>query len=180
MALSGRYSKKYFNKNGNLKRIKGLQFYPLKNVLMEKYKIKENEAIELADFLLLMLKYYPNQRASAQEMLNHPWLNMPSNLEYHMSDREHQSFIIKNNNLKKKESDSQADTIESDVEINMADDEDNYDSLSEKSEESSESNIEGEDDVIHIQNFNNSFAAYGQHINLNSLDRANPQFDILK
>jgi serine/threonine-protein kinase SRPK3 len=41
-ALSGRYSKvkfslkqKYFNKQGNLKRIKGLQYFPLKNVLME-------------------------------------------------------------------------------------------------------------------------------------------------
>jgi serine/threonine protein kinase len=35
-ALCGRYSKKYFNKNGNLKRIKGLQYWPLKSVLMEK------------------------------------------------------------------------------------------------------------------------------------------------
>lgn len=35
-AFCGRYSKKYFNKNGNLKRIKGLQYWPLKSVLMEK------------------------------------------------------------------------------------------------------------------------------------------------
>ena len=35
-ALCGRYSKKYFNKNGNLKRIKGLQYWPLRSVLMEK------------------------------------------------------------------------------------------------------------------------------------------------
>lgn len=33
---SGRYSKKYFDKNGNLRRIKGLQYWPLKSVLMEK------------------------------------------------------------------------------------------------------------------------------------------------
>jgi serine/threonine protein kinase len=178
-ALSGRYSKKYFGKQGNLKRIKGLQFFPLKNVLMEKYKIKEEEASALADFLLPMLKYYPNQRACAQEMLNHPWLNMPANFDCHMSEREYQSFIMKNNRKeKKKENDSQGDTVESDVEINMADDEDNYES--EESEGESDSVAGGDDDVIHIQNFNNSFAAYGQHINLNSLDRANPQFDILK
>jgi serine/threonine-protein kinase SRPK3 len=36
-AHAGKYSKKYFNKNGTLRRIKGLQFWPLKNVLMEKY-----------------------------------------------------------------------------------------------------------------------------------------------
>ena len=33
---AGKYSKKYFNKNGTLRRIKGLQFWPLKCVLMEK------------------------------------------------------------------------------------------------------------------------------------------------
>lgn len=35
-AKSGRYSKKYFDKSGNLRRIKGLQYWPLKSVLMEK------------------------------------------------------------------------------------------------------------------------------------------------
>jgi serine/threonine protein kinase len=142
--------------------------------------MKEHEASALSDFLLPMLRYYPNQRASAQEMLNHPWLSMPANFDCHMSEREYQSFIMKNNQTKKKKDHSNyGDTVDSDVEINMADDEDNYDSL-EESEESSDS-IEPEDnDMIHIANFNNSFAAYGQHINLDSLDRANPQFDILK
>ena len=37
---AGKYSKKYFNKNGTLRRIKGLQFWPLKSVLMEKYVFK--------------------------------------------------------------------------------------------------------------------------------------------
>lgn len=35
-SVSGRYSKKYFNKQGNLRRIKGLQYWPLRSVLMEK------------------------------------------------------------------------------------------------------------------------------------------------
>lgn len=37
LSACGRYSKKYFTRNGNLRRIRGLQFWPLKNVLMEKY-----------------------------------------------------------------------------------------------------------------------------------------------
>ena len=32
-------------------------------------------------------------------------------------------------------------------------------------------------ELIHIPNFNNSFAEYGQFVDLVSLDRANPQFD---
>ena len=148
---------------------------------MEKYKIKDNEAEALADFLLPMLKYYPNQRASAQDMLKHPWLSMPANFDCHMSEREYQSFIIKNNQKKKKkDNDSLGDTVDSDVDINMADDEDNYDTNSDDNQSSDSFSGGDDNEVIHIQNFNNSFAAYGQHINLNSLDRANPQFDILK
>ena len=142
--------------------------------------MKETEATALSDFLLPMLRYYPNQRASAQEMLNHPWLSMPANFDCHMSEREYQSFIMKNNQTKKKKDHSNnGDTVDSETEINMADDEDNYDSL-EASEESSSSYDHEDIEVIHIANYNNSFAAYGQHINLDSLDRANPQFDILK
>ena len=44
MALSGKNSKKYFDNNGHLKKISGLNYWPLKKVLMEKYKIRENEA----------------------------------------------------------------------------------------------------------------------------------------
>jgi len=55
----------------------------------------------------------------------------------------------------------------------MADDEDNEDYIS----DDLESDDSCEDaDIINIQNFNNSFAAYGQHVNLAALDRANPQF----
>ena len=44
MALSGKNSKKYFNSQGHLRRISGLNYWPLKKVLMEKYRIKEEEA----------------------------------------------------------------------------------------------------------------------------------------
>lgn len=66
MALSGKNSSKFFNKQGHLKRISGLNYWPLQKVLMEKYKIKEEEALSLADFLVPMLTWYPHKRATAQ------------------------------------------------------------------------------------------------------------------
>ena len=141
---------------------------------MEKYKIKEAEALAFADFLLPMLRYQPDQRATAQEMLNHPWLSMPANFDYLMTDREYQAMLIKCKEKKKKpqRTENSTDLIDSDIGINMGDDEDNdeYDS------DSSGVSINKENDFP-IQNFNNSFAAYGQHINLDALDRANPQFE---
>jgi serine/threonine-protein kinase SRPK3 len=44
MALGGKLSKKFFDKTGHLKKIRGLKFWPLKKVLIEKYKFKEREA----------------------------------------------------------------------------------------------------------------------------------------
>jgi len=181
LGKSGKYSKKHFDSKGNLRRIKGLQHWPLKNVLMEKYRIKEEEATAFADFILPMLSYHPDQRATAQEMLRHPWLNMPSNFDYYMTDREYQAMMMKNKDKKQKKAskddDECADVVDSDVELNMGDDEDNdeYESESDGSTDSC-----GAENEFHIQNFNNSFAAYGQHIDLDALDRANPQFDVLK
>ncbi len=186
-ALSGRYSKviiliinqKYFNKSGNLRRIKGLQYWPLKSVLQEKYRIKEHEALALTDFLMPMLEYYPERRATAQEMLSSPWLNMPPDFDYKMSDREYERMIMIKKNVKKEKGISDEavsnDIIESDSEINMADDEDNEEYISDDYVDSDDS-CENPD-LINIQNFNNSFAAYGQHVNLAALDRANPQFE---
>ena len=145
---------------------------------MEKYKFKEEEAIAFADFLVPMLRYYPDSRATAQEMLKHPWLNMPPNFDYLMSDREYQAMMMKSKEKKKKKTEKNeesTDVIDSDAEINMGDDEDNDEYDSDESLDSL-----GRDNEFHIQNFNNSFAAYGQHINLDALDRANPQFEVLK
>lgn len=148
---------------------------------MEKYRIKEHEADALSDFIMPMLEYYPEKRASAQDLLNHPWLNMPDNFDYLMSDREYEKMMMVKKNAKKEKSgnsntdeQSKQDLVESDIEINMADDEDNEEITD---EEDSDDSFVDNPDQIHIQNFNNSFAAYGQHVNLAALDRANPQFD---
>jgi serine/threonine protein kinase len=146
---------------------------------MEKYRMKKQEAEALNDFIMPMLEYYPEKRISAQELLKHPWLNMPANFDYLMSDREYEKMMMIKKNAKKEknynnEETIKQDLIESDIEINMADDEDNEEISGE--EESDDSYVDNPDQ-IHIQNFNNSFAAYGQHVNLAALDSANPQFD---
>ena len=81
MAQSGTKYHKLFNRNGELKRINGLHYWPLQKVLQEKYKFKTEEARAFADFLMPMLAWDPEKRATAQQMLNHPWLQMESNYE---------------------------------------------------------------------------------------------------
>jgi len=65
MALSGKDSDKYFDRNGRLRRIQGLHYWPLTKVLVEKYKIKEEEAIAFSNFLMPMLEWYPSKRHTA-------------------------------------------------------------------------------------------------------------------
>jgi len=75
MAVSGIKYNKIFDKNGQLKRINGLNYWPLHKVLHEKYRFKEEEAKAFADFLLPMLEWDPEKRASSAQMLSHPWLD---------------------------------------------------------------------------------------------------------
>jgi len=65
LALSGKHAKWFFDASGHLQKIWGLQHWPLKKVLMEKYKIKDEEAEKLSDFLLPMLEWYPERWATA-------------------------------------------------------------------------------------------------------------------
>lgn len=95
LALSGKHSRKFFDSRGHLRRINGLGYWPLKKVLMEKYRIKEPEALALQDFLLPMLRWHHDRRATAQEMLNHPWLNMESNYDYKYTDKEYDIMKLK-------------------------------------------------------------------------------------
>lgn len=75
MALGSKHCRKFFTRKGQLRRIKKLSFWPLKKVLMNKYKFKEQDAQEFSDFLMPMLEWEPEKRASAESMLDHPWLN---------------------------------------------------------------------------------------------------------
>ncbi len=128
MALSGKDSAKYFTAQGTLKNISGLNYWPLEKVLHEKYRIKEDEAKALADFLKPMLEWYTWKRATAQEMLSHPWLNMPAKYDYKYTDKEYEIMMLKKD-LKNKvknplEDDVKQDMnelIESDEELHNAD-----------------------------------------------------------
>ncbi|XP_065868306.1 uncharacterized protein [Euphorbia lathyris] len=78
IASSGRYSRDFFNKHGDLKHIRRLRFWPLDKVLIEKYKFSEQDATDMADFLLPMLDFVPERRPTAAECLNHQWLTVPA------------------------------------------------------------------------------------------------------
>ncbi|KZV99851.1 kinase-like protein [Exidia glandulosa HHB12029] len=74
VALGGRYSARFFHRNGELKHITKLRMWPLEDVLREKYCMPAEEAASLAGFLEPMLRLDPRKRASAGEMLKSPWL----------------------------------------------------------------------------------------------------------
>ncbi|XP_058074985.1 uncharacterized protein LOC131223562 isoform X2 [Magnolia sinica] len=75
IALGGRYSRDFFNRYGDLRHIRRLRFWPLNKVLMEKYDFSEQDATEMADFLVPILDFVPEKRPSAAQCLNHPWIN---------------------------------------------------------------------------------------------------------
>lgn len=74
IAASGKYSKVFFNKKGELRNITGLKPWGLVSVLTEKYEWSQKDAEDFADFLKPMLDFDPNRRATAYECLQHPWL----------------------------------------------------------------------------------------------------------
>jgi serine/threonine-protein kinase SRPK3 len=77
MTSTGQYARDFFTRQGELRNIKKLRYWPLDRVLAEKYRLPEDEARELSSFLLPMLEYMPDKRATAAEMLKHPWVANP-------------------------------------------------------------------------------------------------------
>ncbi len=61
---------------------------------MEKYRFREVEAQALTDFLLPMLEWDPQKRATAQQMLSHPWLDMPSVCDTKMKEKEYRHMTL--------------------------------------------------------------------------------------
>ncbi|KAJ0041274.1 hypothetical protein Pint_28723 [Pistacia integerrima] len=78
IAIGGIRSKDYFDRHGDLKRIRRLKFWSLDRLLVEKYKFSETDAREVAEFLCPILDFAPEKRPTAQQCLQHPWLN-PTN-----------------------------------------------------------------------------------------------------
>ena len=180
----GLYAKKYFDKYGKLKRIKDIRHLSLKNILVQKHHIKENEAQALVNFLMPMLEYYPEKRISARELLRHPWLNIPTNDdgklnsfevlkmdlddEYLYDEVDEYSYYKNELNL-----DFTKDVYLSDSELNEADDEDN-DDYNEDDNNFKENKINNNEIVF---KYNDNFFDK-KNFNLdNIIDRPNTQFN---
>lgn len=73
---AGRYGSQFFDSEGRLLNIQELNTWGLINVLEKRYKLPPSEAENFADFLLPMLELDPKKRATAQQMLRHPWLRL--------------------------------------------------------------------------------------------------------
>jgi serine/threonine protein kinase len=74
IALGGQFSKEYFTRRGELRNIRTLKVWTLQDVLTEKYHFSSSEADEIQSFLMPMLEWHPDSRASARQCLNHNWL----------------------------------------------------------------------------------------------------------
>eukprot|EP01101_Sappina_pedata_P003728 TRINITY_DN1504_c0_g1_i1.p1 TRINITY_DN1504_c0_g1~~TRINITY_DN1504_c0_g1_i1.p1 ORF type:complete len:428 (+),score=133.51 TRINITY_DN1504_c0_g1_i1:38-1285(+) len=75
MIQSGKHSKDFFSRTGELRSIHSLRFWPLQQVLTEKYKWSSKDAADMASFLLPMLEINPDGRISARKALQHSWLD---------------------------------------------------------------------------------------------------------
>ena len=137
---------------------------------MEKYRFKELEAQALTDFLMPMLEWDPQKRATAQQMLSHPWLKMTASYDTKMKEKEyrHMSLMKKLNGA-------------DDHEANIGNGKANVvigDSVDEQCNADIENNAEGEtseDDLEETAESPNG--KYGPNSPLLNIDHgANPQF----
>lgn len=165
-ALSGVNSKRFFTREGELRRIRQLRFWPLRSVLVEKYRITESEAQQLASFLLPMMAYKPENRESAEAALRHPWLNMPSNYDYRITNDEEYQCIIEAQEARIKEQDERLmrgetpSTPEIPMEASDTDADDEYESEGEDSVESQQS--EKKDDFEENLEYHHRMLAFKQ------------------
>lgn len=84
----GKRYRKYYTTKGRMKRIHKHKIWKLKEVMKDKYCFKEEEAHQFADFLMQAIQWKNEDRKSAQEMLKHPWLYMPSDYDYRVESED--------------------------------------------------------------------------------------------
>jgi serine/threonine protein kinase len=95
IAIGGAKSKDYFDRHGDLKRIRRLKYWPLDRLLIDKYKLPEAEAKEFAEFLTPILEFAPEKRPTAQQCLDHPWMNVTTQNDAENVDDQMNNLHIK-------------------------------------------------------------------------------------
>lgn len=195
-SLSGKHSRRFFDATGHLRKIRGLNHWPLDRVLKEKYRLKDEEATPFADFLLRMLHWHPENRETAQELLEHPWLTMERNDDPKMSDDEYEEMMLKINENEEKKRLAKAlgsmnedertfsECDDSEEEIVAGDVDTDFDSSDDDDRSLGHGDSDHEHEDLYAPGFgngkalNNSYS--GPYTNMNHVhnDRgANPQFD---
>ncbi|XP_040566242.1 uncharacterized protein [Lepeophtheirus salmonis] len=75
IAFSGKHSRDFFTKKGELRHIVKLKPWSLYEVLIEKYEWDKKIAKDFTDWLVPMLNFDPVERATAEQCLKHPFLS---------------------------------------------------------------------------------------------------------
>jgi len=70
----GKNYDQFFTPSGELQQIPSLIMISLHQLLTQKYLFTDEVATTISDFLIPMLIFHPEMRASATECLNHPWM----------------------------------------------------------------------------------------------------------
>ena len=65
----------FFFKQGELRHINKLRYWPLDCVLHDKYLFPQDEADAISSFLTPMLRLHPDKRAKASDLVHHNWLD---------------------------------------------------------------------------------------------------------
>jgi len=73
-ALKGKHAKSILTNEAKPKKIKNLKFWNLHDVLVQKYSMSAEDAMDFCDFILPMLSWKPEERITAEEALESPWL----------------------------------------------------------------------------------------------------------
>lgn len=70
----GRYARDLFNRNGDLRNLPFMREFPLHMLLIDKFDFVPEDAEEVAAFLVPMLEFDPQKRATASQCLRHQFL----------------------------------------------------------------------------------------------------------
>ena len=81
MTQTGKFAQEIFNRKGEVRHIHKLRFWPLANVLYEKYRFGKKESKDLADFITKMCVISPGKRKTAGDLLLEEWIGVNTEMK---------------------------------------------------------------------------------------------------